>query len=376
MSLIKGMIIVAVTVITVIIGFKLELNFENEGVNILGEMAPPYSFTFLLGCVSLLISSILMRDFERWIREKIEKINAGDIMSGFVGMLLGLIIVNLILILPLLFFFKISTWGSKLEILDFLIPFLKFFLPILLNILGAYLGAAILVRFRGDMFNALADTFISKQDIRSGDKVFDTSVIIDGRIVDIAKTGFIDGRLYVPKFVLSELQYIADSSDALRRNRGRRGLEVLTQLQKEEHSNIEIVDMDFPEVREVDAKLVELAKKLNAEILTNDYNLNRVAELQGIKVLNINALANALKPVVLPGEIMMVKIMKPGKEEGQGVAYLDDGTMIVIENGKPYIGREIDVTVTSVLQTSAGRMIFTRVPDKKDGLNTKVKGRR
>ena len=228
--------------------------------------------------------------------------------------------------------------------------------------LGALDPHSGMIRYRGEMFNALADTFITSQDVRNGGKVLDTSVIIDGRIVDIAKTGFTNGRLYVPKFVLSELQYIADSSDALRRNRGRRGLEVLKQLQDDKDSNIEIVDIDFPDVREVDAKLVELAKKFSAEIITNDYSLNRVAELQGIKVLNINALANALKPVVLPGEEMSVKIIKPGKEEGQGVAYLDDGTMIVIENGKPYIGRTIDVVVTSVLQTSAGRMIFSRVP--------------
>lgn len=328
----------------------------------MGDMAPAYTFTFLLGCVALLISSILMRDFEAWIKEKIDSLNPGDIMSGVGGMILGLVIVNLILILPLLFFFKITTWGPKFKMVDFLIPFLKFFLPILLNILGAYLGAAIMIRYRGEMFNALADTFITHQDVRNGGKVLDTSVIIDGRIVDIAKTGFTAGRLYVPKFVLSELQYIADSSDALRRNRGRRGLEVLTQLQEDKNSNIEIVDIDFPDVREVDAKLVELAKQFGAEIITNDYSLNRVAELQGIKVLNINALANALKPVVLPGEEMSVKIIKPGKEDGQGVAYLDDGTMIVIENGKPYIGRTLDVVVTSVLQTSAGRMIFTRVP--------------
>ncbi len=374
LALIKGMIIVTVTVIAVILGFKLEQDSQMAGVRILGDFAPAYSFTFLLGCVGLLITSIVMREFETWVKERIASIKASDIFSGVIGMLVGLFIINMILILPLLFFFRINTWGPSFKMFDFLIPFFKFFLPVLLNILGAYVGASVMIKYRGEMFSSLAETFISQHEPRSGNKVLDTSVIIDGRILDIAKTGFIQGRLYVPKFVLAELQYIADSSEALRRNRGRRGLEILSQLQDEPHADVEIIDKDFPEVREVDAKLVELAAHLNAEILTNDYSLNRVAELQGIQVLNINALSNALKPVVLPGEEMTVKILRPGQQEGQGVGYLDDGTMIVVENGKPYIGQELGVVVTSVLQTSAGRMIFTRVPEE-DRRPVKRKGR-
>ncbi len=192
-------------------------------------------------------------------------------------------------------------------------------------------------------------------------KILDTSVIIDGRIADITETGFVEGPLLIPQFVLSELQHIADSSDPVKRTRGKRGLEVLHHIQKQVNVDVRIVDTDYPSVKEVDSKLIELAKEVRGKILTNDSNLNKVAELQGIDVLNINELANALKPVVLPGEEMNVKILKEGKEMGQGVAYLDDGTMIVVDNGRRQIGKTIDVVVTSVLQTPAGRMIFARL---------------
>jgi uncharacterized protein YacL len=195
--------------------------------------------------------------------------------------------------------------------------------------------------------------------------LLDTSVIIDGRIADISRTGFISGELLVPNFVLNELQHIADSSDTLRRNRGRRGLDVLRRLQEESVSPVRITDMDVDGVREVDDKLVLLAKQLHCPIVTNDYNLNRVAELQGVPVLNINELANAVKVVYLPGESFRVEIIQEGKEVDQGVGYLDDGTMVVIENGRSSIGSEIEVVVTKVLQTTAGRMIFAR-PESMD----------
>jgi uncharacterized protein YacL len=190
-------------------------------------------------------------------------------------------------------------------------------------------------------------------------KLLDTSVIVDGRILEIVEAGFLDGRLMVPKFVLRELQLIADSADPVKRSRGRRGLEVLNKL-REVSKGLEISDHDAPE-RDVDGKLVALGRMLGAQVLTNDYNLNRVAKVQGVSVLNINELANALKPVVMPGEEMIAKVVKDGKEPNQGVAYLDDGTMIVVENGKRVIGEEAEVVVTSVLQTAAGRMIFARL---------------
>jgi uncharacterized protein YacL len=191
-------------------------------------------------------------------------------------------------------------------------------------------------------------------------KVLDTSVIIDGRIADICETGFLDGTLVLPQFVLKELQLVADSADSLKRNRGRRGLDILQKIQKMSGIEVIVSDMDFPEVREVDLKLIELARSLQGKIVTNDFNLNKVAQLRGIPVLNINELANSLKPVVLPGEFMKVFILKEGKEYNQGVAYLDDGTMVVVDNARKLIGRNIDVVVTSVLQTTAGKMIFGR----------------
>jgi uncharacterized protein YacL len=194
-------------------------------------------------------------------------------------------------------------------------------------------------------------------------KVLDTSVIIDGRIADICETGFIDGTLVVPQFVLKELQFVADSSDSLKRNRGRRGLDILQKIQKMSGVETIISDLDFPDVREVDLKLIELARTLNGKIVTNDFNLNKVAQLRGVDVLNINELANSLKPVVLPGEIMKVFILKEGKEYNQGVAYLDDGTMVVVDNARKMISKTIDIVVTSVLQTTAGKMIFGRFLD-------------
>ena len=198
-------------------------------------------------------------------------------------------------------------------------------------------------------------------------RILDTSVIIDGRVADIVETGFLDGTLVVPQFVLKELQAVADSSDALRRNRGRRGLDILHRIQKMSGVEVVISDVDYPQVKEVDMKLIELARSLLGRIVTNDFNLNKVAQLRGVEVLNINELANALRPVVLPGEVMNVFILKEGKEQNQGVAYLDDGTMVVVDNARSRIGRNLDIVVTSVLQTTAGRMIFGRFVDTEAG---------
>lgn len=195
-------------------------------------------------------------------------------------------------------------------------------------------------------------------------KILDTSVIIDGRIADLCETGFLEGSYIIPQFILQELQHIADSSDSLKRARGRRGLDILHRIQKMVDIDVRIVDDDFPSIKEVDSKIVALGKRMSAKIVTNDLNLNKVAELQGVRVLNINQLCNALKPVVLPGETMRVFVLKEGKESGQGIAYLDDGTMIVVDEARRWIGKNIDVVVTSVLQTTAGRMIFTRMREE------------
>ena len=198
----------------------------------------------------------------------------------------------------------------------------------------------------------------------SNSKILDTSVILDGRIADLCETGFLEGTYVIPQFILQELQHIADSSDSLKRARGRRGLDILHRIQKMVDIDVRIVDDDFPSIKDVDSKIVALGKRLAAKVVTNDLNLNKVAELQGVRVLNINQLCNALKPVVLPGETMRVFVLKEGKESGQGIAYLDDGTMIVVDEAKKWIGKNIDVVVTSVLQTTAGRMIFTRIREE------------
>lgn len=221
-----------------------------------------------------------------------------------------------------------------------------------------YLGTALISQL--DLGFGLVRAPSSKGASSESLKILDTSVIIDGRIADIVETRFIEGVLVVPKFVLDELQQIADSSDSVKRSRGRRGLDVLNRLKKDRETLLRITDQDFPEISDVDSKLVKLAKVLDAKILTNDFNLYKVAQLQGVQVLNINQLTNALKPVVLPGERMKIVVIKEGKDPGQGIGYLDDGTMVVVDSGKKYVGEEIFVTVTSVLQTPAGRMIFAK----------------
>ena len=234
-----------------------------------------------------------------------------------------------------------------------------------------YLGLAVGAN-KGDMLNlaALGGIFGGEMTPKKSHKILDTSVIIDGRIADIAETGFLDGVLVIPQFVLRELQLVADSADGMKRNRGRRGLDVLQRLQKMSNLNIQIVEEDFPQVREVDMKLIELAKIYDCKIVTNDFNLNKVAQVRGVEVLNINELANSLKPIVLPGELMRVFILKEGKEYNQGVAYLDDGTMVVVDNAKKMIAKTIEISVTSVLQTTAGKMIFGKFDERQHAGNS------
>jgi uncharacterized protein YacL len=279
---------------------------------------------------------------ERGIRRVPLKITIG----GAIGLVLGLMLANVLMN---------SFFSGILEGLGIYFP--GYFL---INSALGYLGFLLGVK-KGKEFELARLPWFSQRPGEGcdGHKVLDTSVIIDGRIADICDTGFMEGTFIIPQFILQELQHIADSSDPLKRGRGRRGLDVLHRIQKQSNLEVRIVDQDYPKIQEVDAKLIALAKEISAKIVTNDFNLNKVAELQGIPVLNINQLFNALKPVVLPGEVMNVKILKEGKEPGQGVAYLDDGTMVVVDNARRHMGKSVDVTVTSVLQTTAGRMIFT-----------------
>jgi uncharacterized protein YacL len=269
------------------------------------------------------------------------------------------------------------VWGA---IDDLEVGGAEHFVHLLLVIFLVYMGIVIGGQ-KGEWFEparviaAFRDTERLQQN-----KILDTSVIIDGRIADICETGFLEGTLVVPQFVLRELQQVADSSDSLKRNRGRRGLDILQKMQKMAHVQVQIVETDFPEIREVDLKLIELARKMSGKIVTNDFNLNKVAQLRGVPVLNINELANSLKPVVLPGEVLRVFIIKEGKEAGQGVAYLDDGTMVVVDSARKAMGKTIEVSVTSVLQTTAGKMIFCRwaeagLPDESSSGNRRDSSR-
>ncbi len=253
-------------------------------------------------------------------------------------------------------------------------PFLPL-LQVLILLWMAYIGLVVGGN-KGDMLNlaALGGVFGGEVSGKQAFKILDTSVIIDGRIADIAETGFLDGALVIPQFVLRELQLVADSADSMKRNRGRRGLDILQRIQKMAHLNVQIVEDDFPNVRDVDMKLIELGKVYDCKIVTNDFNLNKMAQLHGVEVLNINELANALKPIVLPGEVMRVFILKEGKEYNQGVAYLDDGTMVVVDNAKRLISKTVDISVTSVLQTTAGKMIFGRFDERVHAVYDKPAG--
>jgi uncharacterized protein YacL len=242
---------------------------------------------------------------------------------------------------------------------------LFFALQLVLILIFCYLGMVIAIRGKDEFNLIIPYVKFARQDQKEEIIILDTSVIIDGRIADICQTKFIAGRFVIPRFVLKELQQIADSQDTLKRNRGRRGLDILNKIQKNTNIDVKIHDEDFPDVKDVDSKLVKLAKVLDGRVFTNDYNLNKIAELQGVEVLNVNELANTLKPVFLPGELLEARITKEGKEYNQGVAYLDDGTMVVVDNARQLIGKMVKIIVTSVLQTSAGRMIFGKLEDSR-----------
>ncbi|MEI2688687.1 MAG: TRAM domain-containing protein [Anaerolineae bacterium] len=303
----------------------------------------------LVGAVlGALIAPFLTTKPARSVRRIVRQLPAQQIVAGTIGLVVGLVIAAL-LVLPL----------SRLPS-----PFGDI-LPAIGAVVFGYLGITVMVLRSDDITDLAGGRWRKpappKVEVKSDEPtpvLLDSSVIIDGRIADISQTGFIMGPMLIPRFVLNEVQYIADSADSLRRNRGRRGLDMLSKLQRESAVPVVITDMDVKNVRQVDDKLVQLAKQLRCPVVTNDFNLNQVAQLQGVKVLNINALANAVKVLVLPGETIHVQVIDEGKEMGQGVGYLDDGTMVVVENGLRYIGRETDVQVTKVLQTNAGRMIF------------------
>ncbi len=357
----KKLIFLLVVILFSATGFYTGLYLVGQDLIPLPETAPPLGpgfvgLTTLIGLVmGILLTPWLIR-VSLWLTALLEqmlnKMPVQDLIMGSVGLIIGLIIANLL--------------GSVFSFMGF--PGKLIWIAV--TVLLAYLGLRISVKKREEIAGFLGNIprlgggkDKAAPDKHAGSqKILDTSVIIDGRIADLCASGFIEGTLVVPGFVLEELRHIADSSDLLKRNRGRRGLDILNNLRKDASVKVVIYDntKGLDEIAEVDTKLVKLAQKLGAKIITNDFNLNKVAELHGVKVLNINELANAVKPVVLPGEEMTVQVVKEGKETGQGVGYLDDGTMIVVDGGKRYMNQTINVLVTSVLQTAAGRMIFAK----------------
>ncbi|WP_411954438.1 PIN/TRAM domain-containing protein [Alkalibacillus sp. S2W] len=345
----------------VVAGGALGYLYSPEVASLVGVDGSSWFIPFIglvLGAIILFISTFWLVDYIvnllKVIEEKLVKAPVADLLFGSLGLIVGLVLA-----------FLVNIYLQGLSN-----PVLSEILPIFVMVILGYLGFQVGFKRRNEFINLLSmnrkESGADEQqanvnqapDVRP--KILDTSVIIDGRIADICETHFLEGSIIIPHFVLEELQHIADSSDVLKRNRGRRGLDVLNRLQKEVPVDVQIYEGDFEDIQEVDSKLVKLTKVMSGVLVTNDFNLNKVSEFQNVTVLNINDLANAVKPVVLPGEEMNVYVIKAGKEDRQGVAYLDDGTMIVVEEGKNHIGDSLDVIVTSVLQTSAGRMIFAK----------------
>ena len=363
-TLMRWLIVLVVAIIFVVLADEL-ITTPFFSAELEGEATGFFSLTVLTviayvvgALVGAVVGYILSHFILRLIWAAIHRIefslgslSGQDLLAGTVGLLIGLIIANLI--------------GFAFARL----PIIGAYGPIVFNLVFGYAGMSIAVHKKAEVSGLLANFRLGRQSKErsvkktESTKLLDTSSIIDGRIAELCATGFLEGPLLVPVFVLEELQLIADSADLLKRTKGRRGLDILKQMQEDGHVDVRIINDDFDDIQGVDSKLVRLGRDLKAKVITNDYNLNKVAELQGVVVLNINDLANAMKPARVPGEEMTVLIVKAGKEENQGIAYLEDGTMIVVENGQKYIGMSVPVTVTSVLQTSAGRMIFVKVSD-------------
>ncbi|MBI3398267.1 MAG: TRAM domain-containing protein [Deltaproteobacteria bacterium] len=327
-------------------GYFIGAQVDNA-YNIFGDHKIIKANLSYLGVVSGFIIAILTIFFEKRARKTPLRI----VIGGAFGLIIGLIVANLL------------TYPLVLNILKD--PYVELVAYLLINSVFGYMGLNIGMK-KGDEFKSrhLSVLFDGAKNRDSGAKILDTSVIIDGRIADICESGFLEGNIIIPQFVLGELQHIADSSDPVKRTRGKRGLDILQRMQKEVNCNVSITDQDFQNLKEVDAKLIALARALNAKVVTNDSNLNKIAGLQGVSVLNINQLAAAMRPAILPGEVMNILVFREGKEQGQGIGYLDDGTMVVIDNARRHMGKNVDVAVTSVLQTSNGRMIFSKLKEE------------
>ncbi len=320
-------------ILSIVIGFQIG-SFIQVGDTDFGIFGSAIGF--------VVAASIILFEFT------MRKVSVRGLSSAVFGLIFGLIMAKLV--------------SDTLALIP-LDETILYSLRVVLTLIFCYLGMIVAIRGRDEFSIIVPYVKFSRQDQRDELVILDTSVIIDGRILDICNVKFLEGKFVVPRFVLKELQQIADSGDSLKRARGRRGLDILGKLQKNPNIDVKIHNEDFPDIKEVDTKIVNLAKVLGAKVFTNDYNLNKIAEIQGVRVLNVNELANALRPVVLPGETLDIRLIKEGKEYNQGVGYLEDGTMVVVENGRRLIGQGMKVVVGSVLQTAAGRMIFAKLPE-------------
>ncbi len=354
---------IAITLIGLVIGYIAVTTLINSDIVNINNSYLKLAATIITSLIfALIFYSIsgrlgdLLTNLIKQIEQELSKKPLYEVIFASIGLIIGLLIA--FLLSQMITNFNLGFFGSLISLIIYVV--------------FGYLGLALTTKNKDTLLSIIKDNNTSIRHRKSNEevvndleytdkKILDTSAIIDGRILEIAKSGFLEGPLMLPLFILEELQHIADSSDSLKRNRGRRGLEVMNGIQSLNNIKVIIVENKYEEVEEVDSKLVKLAKDEKAKIITNDFNLNKVAEVQGVGVLNINELANALKPVAIPGESMFVQIIKEGQEINQGVAYLDDGTMIVIENGKGFIGESKEVVVTSVLQTNAGKMIFAKI---------------
>ena len=326
-----GFIRALFVLVSAIVGFQIGSIYQGYG-----------SVWGLAGCfIGIAVAVVVI-----FLENLLGKLSIRGLSAAVFGLLMALVVSKIL--------------SGAIDLIPDLNPSYGSMIKLVMVLVLSYIGMVFAMRGRDEFSLIIPYVKFERQDQKDALLILDTSVIIDGRIFDICETHFLEGRFIIPRFVLKELQQVADSADALKRNRGRRGLEILNKLKKSSNVTIKIQDEDFPDIQAVDEKLVRLAKLMAAKILTNDFNLNKVAELQGVTILNINELANALRPVVLPGEAMEVRLVKEGKEQNQGIAYLEDGTMVVVDNSRKFIGQTLRVTVTSVLQTSAGRMIFAK----------------
>lgn len=356
LQLLRSLLVLTGTLVGVSVGYALYFKYPT----LIDLENPELVLSALLGFVGYLFCSIAGRELQTWLEEQLESTNSYDLAWSALGIVLGLVSANLLLF-PV-YFIMFKGFGDiqfNNKFLDALVPIFHLVIPLTFNLLFAFIGMKILLRYR--RLQALVNT----SGTGGHPKIVDTSTIIDGRFSDLFRLGYLEGDIVIPRFVINELQFLADSSDDLKRSKGRKGLNSLNQLKVDFPDHVVIAEKDFPEISEVDAKLVRLAAELKAVMMTQDYNLKKVAELDQIVVLNLNDLANALKPIFISGEDIEVKIVKNGKEQCQGVGFLSDGTMVVIEDGGDHVGETVKTTVSNILQTAAGRMIFCRIGEKK-----------